>query len=152
MYKKAIVCVDQNNIFFRYKKLDFSKILDFIKSKCDVIKVTSYMALDKESDTQKKFITYLSNNGYRCITTDISEDTNVDHILIADMTNDFKNLNPDIIILISGDSHFAYSLDLFSKQGSLTWVIGAKDSISFDLLKVADNVFYLEDMPGVVPT
>jgi uncharacterized LabA/DUF88 family protein len=147
----AIICVDQNNIFFRYKKLDFRCLLQEIKKDFDIIKATSYMALDQESDSQKKFITYLSNNGYKCVTVDIAQDTNIDHILIADMTNDYKNLKPDSIILVSGDGHFAYALDLCSKQGALSFVIGAKDFVSFDLLKVADRIKYLEDFHGVVP-
>lgn len=148
----AIICVDQNNIFFRYKKLNFKRMLDEISEQYHVLKATSYMALDQESDSQKKFITYLSNNGFKCVTVDIGQDTNVDHILIADMTNDFKNMNPDTVILVSGDGHFAYALDLCSKQGAITNVIGAKEFISFDLLKVANNIKYLEDFTGVIPS
>jgi len=147
----AIMCIDQNNIFFRYKKLNFKCLLDEVNKKYDVIKATSYMALDQDSDSQKGFITYLCNNGYKCVTIDIGQDTNVDHILIADLTNDYKNLKPDAVIIVSGDGHFAYALDLCSKQGAITTVIGARDFTSLELLKIADNVQYLEDYSDVIP-
>ncbi len=146
----ACIYIDQNNIFFRYKKLDFGKLLKELKKEYDVIRAVSYMALDKNADSQKKFITYLSNNGYRCETLDLSDDTNIDHILIPNLVNDFQRLKPKNIILLSGDAHFSYALNLLSQQGARTTVIGARNFIAYELLKVCDDVKYLEDYDGII--
>lgn len=146
----ACVYVDQNNIFFRYKKLDFGKLLRDLKKDYDIVRAVSYMALDKNSDSQKNFITYLSNNGYKCETLDLTDNTNIDHILIPNIVNDHQNLNPDFIILISGDAHFAYALNLLSQKGARISVVGARDYVSYELLKICDNIKYLEDFKGII--
>jgi len=148
--QRACIYIDQNNIFFRYKKLDFKKLLDYFKIDFEVVKAVSFMSLDNDSESQKKFITYLSNNGYKCETLGLDEDTNIDHILISNLINDFHNLSPDVVIAITGDKHFAYSLDLVAKQGARTIVVGARDYIAYELLKITDQVKYLEDINGVI--
>lgn len=142
----AAVYLDQNNIFFRYKKLDFKKLLEVIKKDFNVTKAVSYMAYDNKQDAQKKFVTYLANNGWKCNTVDISVNTNIDGILISDMMNDYQVGKTDWIVLISGDGDYAYTLDLLAKKGARVLVVGAKDYVSIELLKCADLVYYIEDL------
>lgn len=148
MQQKPTCCIylDQNNFFFRFKKLNFKKLLEMLKEQFDIDKATSYMALDMKQDSQKKFITYLANNGWKCYTVDIGTNTNVDGVLMTDMMNDYRNLEPDWIVLLSGDGDYAYTLDMLSKQGAKVLVIGAKDFVSLELLKVADTVHYMEEV------
>ena len=153
MQTKPTACIymDQNNIFFRYKRLDFKRFLDKLKEEFNVIKATSYMALDSKQESQKKFITYLANNGWKCFTIDIQTNTNIDGILMTDMMNDYNNVIPDYVILVSGDGDYSYTLDMLSKQGARTYVLGAKDYVSLELLKVADRVEYLEsNFPDII--
>jgi uncharacterized LabA/DUF88 family protein len=150
MKPSACLYIDQNNIFFRYRKLDFSKLLKMLNLEFEVMRATSYMSLDRDSDSQKKFITYLSNNGYKCETIDLSEDTNIDHILIPDMIYGATNLKPDYVILMSGDAHFAHALNQLSGRGFRTMVIGARDYVAYELLKVCDSIKYIEDFKGVI--
>lgn len=150
---KPTCCVymDQNNIFFRYRKLDFKRLLENLKKEFTVVKAMSYMALDPKQDSQKKFITYLANNGWKCYTVDIGTNTNIDGVLMTDMMNDYRYLEPEWVVLISGDGDYSYTLDMLSKQGARVCVIGAKDYISLELLKVADKVMYIEEtMPEIV--
>lgn len=147
---RACLYVDQNNLFFRYKKLDFKKLYQKLSDEYDIVRAVSYMAIDSNSDSQKKFITYLSNNGFKCVTIDINDNTNVDHILIADMSNDFRTLHPEVIILASGDAHFAYNLGLLSSHGARIVVIGAKDFVAYELLKVCDSIKYIEDFKDII--
>ncbi len=146
----ALLYLDQNNIFFRFKKLDFKSLLEQLKKEFDVIKATSYMAVDTRQEAQRKFIIYMSNNGWRCNTVDISSNTNIDNTLTADMINDQINLTPEWIILISGDGDYSYPLHMMSTKGSKILVIGAKDNISLELLKVADRIKYIEEFNGVI--
>lgn len=147
---RACFYIDQNNIFFRYKKLNFAKLLKELNKEFDVMRATSYMSLDGASDSQKKFITYMSNNGYKCETIDLSEDSNVDHILIPDMLLEAQNLAPSYVILMSGDAHFAYTLKKLSERGYRVIVVGARDYIAYELLKVCDSIKYIEDFKGII--
>jgi uncharacterized LabA/DUF88 family protein len=146
----ATVYLDQNNIFFRYKKLDFRLLLEYINNDFDVIRATSYMSYDPEQSAQKGFITYMANNGWKCNTISIKDNTNIDHMLMADMMNDFSILSQQWVVLIAGDGDYAYMLDLLSKRGCRVYVIGARGYISLDLLKVADKVKYIEDLDKVI--
>jgi len=146
----ACIYLDQNNIFFRYKKLDFKKLIEKLKDQYNIISATSYMALDHNQDAQKKFVTYIVNNGWKCQTVDVSINTNIDGMIVYDMTNDYQNKKPDSVILISGDGDYAYPLDQLSKKGANIFVIGAKDFTSIELLKVADRKMYLEEFSNVI--
>jgi uncharacterized LabA/DUF88 family protein len=146
----ALIFLDQNNIFFRFKKLDFKSLLEQLKKEFEVIKATSYMAVDTKQEAQRKFIIYMANNGWRCNTVDISSNTNIDVTLAADMINDHLNLGTDWIVLVSGDGDYSYPLHMLSTKGAKIMVIGAKDNISLELLKVADRIKYIEEFPGVI--
>jgi uncharacterized LabA/DUF88 family protein len=147
---RAAVYLDQNNIFFRYKKLDFKLLLDYISMDFDVIRATSYMSYDPEQTAQKGFITYMSNNGWKCNTISIKDNTNIDHMLMADLAIDYFNLKLDWVVLIAGDGDYAYLLNSLSKLGVRIHVLGARGFISLDLLKVADKVTYIEDLQKVI--
>lgn len=142
----AAIYLDQNNIFFRYKKLDFKKILDIVSEQFTIDTATTYMALDNKQDAQKKFVTYMSNNGWKCKTVDISINTNIDVILAGDMINEHHVKPTDWVILISGDGDYTPILEILSVRGTKVMVIGAKDYISLDLLKIANQVLYIEDI------
>lgn len=146
----ACIYLDQNNIFFRYKKLDFKKLLEKLKENFNIISATSYMALDHNQDAQKKFVTYLVNNGWKCQSIDVSVNTNIDGMIVYDMTNDYQIKSPNWIILISGDGDYAYPLEQLSKRGASIFVIGAKDFVSIELLKVSDKKMYMEEFADVI--
>lgn len=147
---RTIVYMDQNNIFFRYKKLNFSNLLKYLKTQYDVIRATSYNAISISDENQKKFTCYLSNNGWISETVDINENTNVDGMIITNMMNDIHAFSHNVVTLISGDGDYAYTLRLLSKFGYKCHVVGAKDHISLELLKVSDFITYLEDIPDVI--
>jgi uncharacterized LabA/DUF88 family protein len=150
MRQKAMVYLDQNNLFFRYPVLDHVKILEYLNEHHDVIRATSYFALDYKHEGQRSFVNYLCSNGWRCESVDKSINTNVDCMLATDMCNDRHAFDHRVVVLISGDGDFSYPLNTLSKTGFFVHVIGAKDSTSFELRRIADKITYLEDIPGVI--
>lgn len=146
----AMLYLDQNNIIIKYNKLDYSKLLAYLNTQYNVFRATSYFALDQDNDSQRKFVTYIINNGWRCETVDISVNTNVDNIISTDMVTDRFVLDHKAVILISGDGDFSYPLNYLSKAGYFVHVIGGKEGTSRELLRVADKVTYLEDIPDIV--
>lgn len=147
---KCVTYLDTNNIFHRYKKLDFVQLLKYISSLYEVERITSYNAIDKSNQAQKKFTTYLSNNGYRCKVVDITEQTNIDNMLTTDMCSDSNTMDHKVIVLISGDGDYSYPLDQLANAGYKIHVIGPKENTSLQLLNIADIHTYLEDIPGVI--
>lgn len=147
---KCVAYLDTNNLFHRYKKLDFVQLLKYISSLYEVERITSYNAIDKSNQAQKKFTTYLSNNGYRCKVVDISEQTNIDNMLTTDMCNDSNTLDHKVICILTGDGDYSYPLEKLGDAGYRIHVIGPKDNTSLELLKVCDICTNLEDISGVV--
>lgn len=148
---KCIVYLDQNNLFFRYKKLDFIKLREYIESKYEIIRATSYNSIDLKNENQKKFLTYLSNNNWRCEIVDISQNSNIDTMLVTDMCNDSNVFDHKVIVLVSGDGDYSYPLNYLCKCGYLVHIIGVKENTSLELLRIADKIDYIEQIPGVVP-
>lgn len=148
--ESAIVYLDQNNIFHRYKKLNFVKLLEYLQDKYDIIRTTSFNAISNVDEGQKKFVIYLSNNNWRCETVDINENTNIDSAITTNMINDIRVFNHKVCILISGDGDYGYPLKFLSQQGYIIHVIGVKDHVSLELLKVCDRLTYLEAIKDVI--
>lgn len=146
---KTLVYLDQNNLSFRYSKLDYAALLKYLNIHYYIFRATSYYALDHSNELQRKFVTYITNNGWRCETVDISMNTNIDNMLSTDMINDRYNLDHKAVVLISGDGDFGYPLNCLSKAGYLIHVLGPKSVTSRELLRVADKVDYLDDLPDL---
>lgn len=148
--KKAIVYLDSNNIFKIHKKIDFTKLLEYLKKNFDITRATVYTSLDYKSDTARNFIVYLSANGWKCRYEDINQNTNIDSIITVDMINDSTNMEYTDVILISNDGDFKYPLELLSYKGKTINVIGCKNSTSIQLQAISDNLIFIEDIKQVV--
>ncbi|MDY0198403.1 MAG: NYN domain-containing protein [Tenuifilaceae bacterium] len=146
---KCISYLDINNIFFRHKKLDFKKLKEWIENQYEIVRLNAFNAIDHKNELQVKFNIYLSNNGYKVENYDISLVTNVDPIIITTMCTDALYFKHNVILLVACDGGYSYPLNELSKRGYKIHVVGVKNNTSTDLLKIADNISYLEDI-GVV--
>lgn len=147
---KAIVYIDQNNIFFRYKKLDFKLLKSWLEKEYDISRITSFTSIDHKNEAQTKFCTYLVNQGYRVEDPDVSVMSNVDPIIITSMCNDAQVFDHNVIVLIACDGGYSYPLNELAKKGFKIHIIGVRENTSIDLLKIADKVEYLENIKGVI--
>lgn len=151
MSDKALMYVDVNNLFFIYKKLDYVSLANFVKEQYDMVRMIAYNAIDHTLESQLKFNTYLSNNGFKVIDPNVNVLTNCDNMIITDMISDSnRNFDHKVVVICSCDGGFAYSLNELSKRGYIIHVIGSKKSTSSNLLNVCDTITYLEDIPGVI--
>ena len=147
---KAVVYLDLNNLFHRYKKLDFIKLRKELAKKYDLVRVSAYTAINLQDENQRKFIIYLSNNNYKVTTIDLTENTDMDSIIICDIINDScSKLDYSDIVFIGSDGDFGYPLSLLSRKGYKINIIGCKDNTSLELLKCADISETLESY-GVI--
>lgn len=151
--KLVSVYIDIQNLWFRYRKLQWQELRKWIESKWEINKIVAYLSLDMGNKKQLDFCTFLSTNGYKVKTIDIKINTNVDSYIIHDLTKEYLttlyNYKELEFLLLSGDNDFSYILDECNKTGFNVNVLGCKGNVGDELLKVS-NVFYIEDIPGVL--
>ena len=150
MNKSAIVYFDINNLFHRYKKLDFIKLREWISRSYNIVRCTAYSAISFSEESQRKFLTYMSNNEFRCQTVDISQNTDCDNIITYELCNDYSILDYSHIIFVLGDGDFFYPLSELSKKGKFIHIIGPKENTSLELLKICDKLTYLEEIKNII--
>jgi hypothetical protein len=147
---KVVVYLDINNLFHRYKKLDFIKLKEYISGAYDIVKITAFNSIDHTNQNQIKFNTYLSNNGYRIEDPDVNVMSNVDFMIITQMGMDSNCLSHTVVIIVACDGGYSYTLNELSKAGYRIVTIGCKENTNLNLLKVSDEVVYLENLNGVI--
>jgi hypothetical protein len=148
---KCLCYLDINNLFHRFKKLDFIKLREFIKSNYEVIRCTAYNSIDYTNQNQVKFNTYLSNNNYRVEAPDISTMTNVDPMIIHQICKDVKTFDHKVIVIIACDGGYSWTLNEMAKDGYIIHVISSKGNTHLNLIGCADKITYLEEMePKVI--
>lgn len=147
---KAVIYVDVANIWHRHKKVDWVKLRKELSKTYEIIRITAYTAINLQDENQRKYVTYLSNNNYRVVTIDLTENSDMDSIIICDMINDSCNkLNYTDIVFVGSDGDFGYPLSLLAKKGYKINIIGVKDNTSLELLKCADSIECIENY-GVI--
>lgn len=148
--KTAIVYLDLNNLFHRWKKIDFQKLKKELSKTYEIVRITAYTAINLQEESQRKFIVYLVNQGYKVTTIDLTENTDVDSIIICDMINDANSkLEYTDVVFVGSDGDFSYPLSLLSRKGYKINIIGCKDNTSLELLKCADSIECIENY-GVI--
>jgi hypothetical protein len=149
---KCVVYVDINNLFHRYKKLDFIKLREFISSQYNIVRCIAFNAIDLRNDNQRKFNTYLAANGWKVELSDINEISNIDTMMTTNMILDLYEVKYDVAVILACDNGYSYPCDVMSKKGKSIYVIGSKDNTGNCLLRNADKISYLEDIKGVIVT
>ena len=148
--EKALVYIDVNNIFHRFKKLEWIKLRKSLEAIYEIERINAYNSVDHSNQAQNKFNTYLSNNGYRIEDPDCNVMSNVDPMIITHILNDSNVQTHRVVILIACDGGYSYPLNELAKCGYKIHIIGCRNNTSLELLKIADEISYLEDLPGVV--
>lgn len=146
----AMVYLDINNLFFLYKKLNYLKLYEWLTEQYNCLRVTAYNSIDHKNDAQLKFHVYLSNNGYKVVDPDISITTNCDNIIVTDICHNSNDFDHKVIVLVSCDGDYSYTLNELSKKGYMVHVIGIKEKTSSSLVNVCDKITYIEDINDVI--
>jgi uncharacterized LabA/DUF88 family protein len=145
----ANVYLDVQNVYMRYKKVNFANLLTNLKEQFNIKRATAFTAVDKTNQSQKSFLTYLSSNGWRVNTVDLNTNSNIDNMINCDCMLETVQLKPDWVILIAMDGDYEYLLDSIRRKGVRVIVIGAKENISLELRMVADRIIFLESIEGL---
>ena len=149
---KTAVFIDAANIFYSQRTLgwyiDYEKLVDYLRQETKLVELRYYTGKVGTVEKQMSFIKKLESLGYNVTAKEVkfirSDGTlipkgNLDVELALDAFR-LKDIF-DTFVLFSGDSDFAYLLDLLKQAGKRVLVASTRGHVSKDLL---DRAKYIE--------
>lgn len=173
MSKKVVVLIDLANISYGFDiikknrrmspgtKIDYNKLISHITSGSEVIDKSIYLGTNKSGNEkgQQGFLTYFRKNGFNVITKEckiIKQDdgstkikANFDVEIATDCCTHIWQRECKEIILISGDSDFAYLLQKARDFDFQISVVSTQATISTELregVKETGRLILLDDV------
>lgn len=147
MSKNVAVFVDVANLYYAARgqdvDVDYVALLKHATKGRDLIRAYAYSGLDPENENQKKFLDFLSKNGYKVVAKDIRKfgdgrvKANLDIELVVDLFRLADRM--DVAVIVSGDGDFAPAIRALQDEGVRCEVISFKPNTSSDLFAVADE-------------
>ncbi len=168
MRERIVIFIDGSNLFhgLRYLniKIDYSKLVDFLKRDRYLVRTYFYTAVPQEKDVkkgtpewdslmrQRRFLDELSLMGIKVKTSNLRKlpsgeylEKEVDIMLATDMLSlAFKNAY-DTAVLVSGDSDFIYTVEEVQRLGKRVENATFKKTSSFNLRKTCDDFILLDN-------
>ncbi|MDB5080076.1 MAG: hypothetical protein JWP00_2000 [Chloroflexi bacterium] len=151
------VFVDVSNLFYSAKsagvEVNYCRLLDYATRGRDLIRACAYTGIDPDNNSQKKFIDFLSANGYKVICKDIHKyDTgrikaNLDIEIAVDMMLLAQNL--DVAVLVSGDGDFARLVRAVQDKGVRFELVSFGISTSNELINLVDHFTEIATIPDI---
>ncbi len=164
---RVAVCIDAANVFYSQKSLgwnvDYEKLATYLNSETTLAGLYYYTGKIGSLEKQLAFIRHIEAHGYRVTAKEVkfikTGDTvlpkgNLDVELALDAFR-YKD-SYDTLLLFSGDSDFAYLLDLLKQDGKRVLVASTRGHIAKELLNRAKYIelrklrFFIEKSKGPV--
>ncbi|TMB49174.1 MAG: NYN domain-containing protein [Chloroflexi bacterium] len=157
MSKNVAVFIDVANLYYAARgqdvDVDYVALLKHATKGRDLIRAYAYSGLDPENENQRKFLDFLSKNGYKVVHKDIRKfgDGRVKANLDIELVVDLFRLAPrmDIAVVISGDGDFASAIRALQDIGVRCEVISFRPNTSSDLIAVADEFTDIMKIIGI---
>ncbi len=162
----VLVLVDESNVGSAVRTagrgLDWLKLRDFLagpKTGRDLIEMVVYAGLpppiplwQEERDKKNKFVHWLRSNGFLVMTKDGAPaeeghyKANVDVMMAIDALDLSVEMQPDLVMLVTGDADFAYLATKLRRRGIRVEVASAAQNLSNILRAAANAVIDLEPL------
>ena len=160
---RLLVLVDESNIGSSVRTagrgLDWLKLRDFLAGPGtgrDLIEMVVYVGLppampiwQEERDKKNKFVQWLRANGFMVVTKDGSPaeegryKANVDVMMAIDALELSVEMQPDVVILVTGDADFAYLATKLRRRGIRVEVASVAQNLGNMLRSTANEVIDL---------
>jgi uncharacterized LabA/DUF88 family protein len=160
---KLLVLVDESNIGSSVRTagrgLDWLKLRDFLagpNTGRELIEMVVYAGLppaipiwQEERDKKNKFVHWLRSNGFMVVTKDGSPaeeghyKANVDVMMAIDALELSVEMRPDVVILVTGDTDFAYLAIKLRRRGIRVEVASVAQNLGNILRSAANEVIDL---------
>jgi uncharacterized LabA/DUF88 family protein len=155
---RVLVLVDESNVGSSVRTvgrgLDWLKLRDFLagpNTGRELIEMVVYAGLppamsiwQDERDKKNKFVQWLRSNGFMAVTKDGSPaeegryKANVDVMMAIDALELSVEMQPDVVILVTGDTDFAYLAIKLRRRGIRVEVASVSQNLG-NLLRSAAN-------------
>ncbi len=155
---RVLVLVDESNVGSSVRTvgrgLDWLKLRDFLagpNTGRELIEMVVYAGLppamaiwQEERDKKNKFVQWLRSNGFMVVTKDGSPaeegryKANVDVMMAIDALELSVQMKPDVVILVTGDTDFAYLAIKLRRRGIRVEVASVSQNLG-NLLRSAAN-------------
>lgn len=170
MKTKVAVLVDLTNISYAFDiiksiykmdynvKIDYNKLISAITLGSEVVSKSVYVGTKKTVDekAQQSFLNYFSKSGFRVVTKECKvirlddgttkNKANFDVEITLDACCHIWKRECNEVILISGDSDFAYLVDTAKELDFKITVVSSKATVSRELREKADRLILLDDL------
>ena len=155
---RVLVLVDESNVGSSVRTagrgLDWLNLREFLAGPDtgrELIEMVVYAGLpppiplwQEERDKKNKFMHWLRSNGFMVVTKDGAPaeeghyKANVDVMMAIDALELFVEMQPDVVILVTGDADFAYLATKLRRRGIRVEVASVAQNLS-NILKAAAN-------------
>ncbi len=166
--RRVLILADGDNTFLAAqsfnRKLDWQKIRDYLANPSEgreLIEMVIYVGLpparerfEEQRKTKERFVYWAKSNGFLVVLKEgkaKGEDyeTNIDTVMAIDAVELALEVRPDIVVLVTGDSDFAYLAEKLRRRGMRVEVASVEQSLGNDLKNAANSVV---DLLGVFDT
>src|SRR5436853_2750278 len=160
---RLLVLVDESNVGSSVRTagrgLDWLKLRDFLagpNTGRELIEMVVYAGLppamsiwQEERDKKNKFVQWLRSNGFMVVTKDGSPaeegrcKANVDVMMAIDALELSTEMQPDVVILVTGDTDFAHLVTKLRRRGIRVEVASVSQNLGNILRSAANEVIDL---------
>jgi uncharacterized LabA/DUF88 family protein len=158
--RRVLVLVDESNITSSAKganrKLDWMKLQEYLVRERELIEMVVYAGLppamtewQAERDKKNKFLHWLRSHGFMVVTKDGSPGAeshykaNVDVLMAIDAVELSVEMNPDVVVLVTGDADFAYLALQLRRRGIRVEAASTLETLGAGLKTAANEVIDL---------
>lgn len=168
MSKKVAVLIDFSNIsgaFEQFKRakgmpyesrIDYTKLVSMLTLGSDVVAKSVYMELRPDEKGQRGFIDFFRKTGFMVVTKEAKvirqadgstkNKANFDVEITFDACAHIWRRECSEVILMSGDSDFAYLTDKAKELDFTMTIVSSKATLSHELRMRADRLILLDDI------
>lgn len=151
------VFVDVSNLFYSARSMgvevNYIRLLEHITRSRHLIRASAYTGIDPENGSQRRFVDFLSANGYRVVCKDIQkhESGRIKADLDVEMTLDVYMMsdNFDVLVMVTGDGDFRRLVEVVQQKGVRVEIVGFGTSTSSDLIALADQFTEISTIPEI---
>jgi uncharacterized LabA/DUF88 family protein len=158
--RRVLVFVDESNVTSSAKatnrKLDWLKLRDFLVKERELIEMVVYAGLppamtewQTERERKNKFLHWLRSNGFLVVAKDGSPGeeghykANVDVMMAIDAVELSTAMQPDVVVMVTGDADFAHLALSLRRRGIRVEVAAIAPTLGAGLKTSANEIIDL---------
>ncbi|MDD2657324.1 MAG: NYN domain-containing protein [Candidatus Pacebacteria bacterium] len=149
---KTAVFIDAANVFYSERSLgwriDYARLAEYLQQESSAVELYYYTGIIEKSEKQRAFLKKLESFGYIVTAKEVKFIRQTDGSFMSKGSLDIElaldayivRQEYDTCVLFSGDSDFAYLLDILKREGKRVVVVSTRGHVSKELVARAKYV------------